>query len=257
MSMIINPYVFGTSGGGGGGSIPSSTKIIHLETDVAGMVLNGSNVREWPDQSGFNNKAFQYSTSYQPLFINPSSEMNGLPAIGFTAAVDQGLFVASSSSLDISANGFTMYMIIDIDAYPSTVSAFIQHSNDVVWTQGWGIIYINNNLRFWVNNWNNTANYIELPAPPINQRLMIKFRWDKSTMTAFYRRSGTSTTGSKAFTGPYINPGYAMGIMKPTGGSQIYEAQGKLGAVFLYGSGLSTTDQNTIETYLQTKYGIS
>ena len=256
MSMIINPYLFTTSGSGGG-SIPTLAKIIHLESDVAGIVLNGGNVREWPDQSGLNNKAFQYVTSYQPQYLSSSSEMNGLPAIAFDSPVDEAMFISSVSSLNISTNGFTLYMVLDVDIYPSTISTFIQHSNDVVWTQGWGIIYINNKIRFWINNWNNVINYVELNAPTINQRVMIKFTWDKTTMTGIYRQNGVTQEVMKMYAGAYTNPAYPIGIMSPTGGSSIYESQGKLGAILMYSQLLSTTDQTNIETYLKTKYGIA
>lgn len=255
MSMIINPYIFSSSGGGG--TTPIAGEIIHLESDVAGIQLNSTKVVEWPDQSGLGNKAFQYVTSYQPSYISPSSEMNGLPSIGFVAASDQGLNIASASSLNISSNGFTIYMVLDIDTYPSSMHTYLVHSNDVVWTQGWGIMYYNTMLRFWINNWNNTANYVELSAPTINQRLMIKFVWDKTTMTAYYRQNGIDRVATKAFSGPYTNPAYALGIMKPQGGSSIYEAQGKVGAVLMYNNALSLANQATMDNYLRTKYGIA
>lgn len=256
MSMIIDPYRFSTSGGGGGGTVPTSNLRIHLESDF-GLTLVSSNtkVREWEDQSGNLNKAFQYSTSYQPTYSASSSLVNNLPGIGFSSPSDDSMAIALSSSINFSSVGFTLYMVVNIQAY-ALFGTLMQHSNDTVWTQGWGIIYNNTNLRFWINNWNNLPNYVEIVAPPVGSRLLVKFSWDKTTIKASIRTNGNTTSSNKAYSGVYTHPSYSMSIMAPSGGNTNNDLSGTLGAILMYNGVLSAQDELSVENYLKNKYGI-
>lgn len=237
--------------------MPLSNLRLHLESD-SGLTLVNSNTKvyEWADQSGNLNKAFQNSSSYQPTYNATSPLMNNLPAVDFNSATENSMAIVGSSSLNFSSAGFTLYMVFNIQSY-NLYGTIMQHSNDTVWTQGWGIIYYNTKLRFWINNWNNVANYVELNAPNIGSRILLKFSWDKTTIKASCRVAGVTTSGTKAYAGSYINPSYPLSLMAPSGGNTSNDISAKLGAVFMYNGVLSSQDELSLENYLKTKYGIA
>lgn len=255
MSMIIDPYRFGAATPIG--NVPSSNLRLHLESDFGlTLVSSGTKVNEWADQSGNLNKAFQNSSSYQPTYVPSSSLVNNLPGIDFSSPANSSMAVALSPTLNFSSAGFTLYMVLNIQTY-TLYGTFMQHSNDSVWSQGWGIIYYNNNLRFWINNWNNVANYVELTAPTVGSRILLKFSWDKTTIKASYRKANVTTAGTKAYAGAYTHPAYSLSIMTPSGGNTTNDISSTLGAILMYNGVLSAQDELDLETYLKSKYGIA
>ncbi len=66
----------------------------------AGVVLNGSKVSAWLDQSGNGNNAFESDTSRQPVLAN--NELNGKPVIRFDGVNDRLGFTGSKRMTQIS-----------------------------------------------------------------------------------------------------------------------------------------------------------
>jgi hypothetical protein len=255
--MIIDPYRFSTSGGGG--SIPPSNLRIHLESDF-GVTTVGTSpalVSTWSDGTNNSNDGFQGTPNYRPSYLATDPVLNNLPSLTFSAGSDDSMVVAASSSLNFSTNGFTIYVVGYIQSWFNALSMVLQHSNGSTWTQGWGMLYINNTFRFFVNNWNNTANYVQLTAPAVNQKTLFKFTWDKTTIRASYRQNGVTTSGTKAYAGAYTNPVEAWEIFRGGAGTTIYDVSGKLGAIMAYSGVLSAQDELDLENYLKNKYGVS
>lgn len=258
MTMIIDPYRFASSNSNPG-SVPLSNLRIHLESDN-GVTTVGTSpllVSNWNDQTANNNDAFQNTTSYRPSYLATDSVLNNLPSLTFSAGGDDSMNVVASTSLNFSTNGFTIYVVGYVQAWFNALSMLLQHSNGSTWTQGWGMLYINNNFRFFVNNWNNTSNYVEVVAPAVNQKTLFKFSWDKTTIKGSYRQGGVTTSGTKAYAGAYVNPSEAWEIFRGGFGTTIYDVSGKLGAILAYSGVLSAQDELNLENYLKTKYGIS
>lgn len=73
----------GPSGGaGGGGSVWSPPEISNVQVWLRadqGIILNGSNVNVWEDQSGNGNDFSNATPSQQPLFV--ANAINGIPAV--------------------------------------------------------------------------------------------------------------------------------------------------------------------------------
>lgn len=254
--MIINPYIFSAGGGAVIGNVPQTNLRLHLESDSGVTTISGL-VSEWADQTTYLNKAFQNTNSYRPTYAATDSSVNNLPSLTFSAGGDDSMNIVASTSLNFSTNGFTIYVVGYIQSWFNTLSMLIQHSNGSTWTQGWGVLYTGGNLRYFVNNWNNTANYVEVVAPAINQRTLFKFSWDKTTIKASYRQGGVTTSGTKAYAGAYINPSEAWEIFRGGFGTTIYDTSGKLGAILAYSGILSTQDELDLENYLKSKYGIA
>lgn len=256
--MIINPYIFQTQGGGNPGSVPTTNLRLHLES-TSGVTYDGTNkINLWSDQTAYANNAFQNPTTYKPTYSALDTSMNNLPSITFSSPSFDSMQITANASLNFSANGFTIYLVCTIPQL-TLYGALIQHSNDDTWTQGWGIIGATSSLRFFIQNWNNTPNYIDLPEPASNQKLLIKFSWDKTTMKASVRnQSGFTNASTKAYSGAYTNPSVPLSI---SAADPFVQTSGyvssKFGAILMYDGVLSAQDELNLENYLKTKYGIS
>lgn len=259
--MIINPYILNSSGGSTpSGTIPTTNLRVWLEStnNVTYSPTSPYSVTQWDHvQSLGTNNAVSSPLSRTPSYVASGSSFVNKPYLQFSQAQEDVLGIPYNSNLDFSANGFTAYVVASISAL-NTLSFFIAHSNDAVLTQGWGIFYINGTLRYFVNNWNNVANYVEIPNAALNQRTLFKISWDKTTIKGSYRQLNSTTSGSKTYTGAYTNPsGYALNVMSLSGGSTGYDASADLAAVVVYNGVLNAADEAQVETYLKSKYNIS
>lgn len=252
--MIINPYQTGSTGG----FVPTGNLRVWLKAD-AGVTYDGSNlVSAWADQSGNALNAFQNTTTYKPLYTPSSPAFNNQPVINFSAGSDDFMNLPISSTLLNFSSGFTIYVVAKV-AFANTFNMLIQHSNGSTWTQGWGILYYNstNSYRFFVNNWNNVANYVELFQTNTASDQIYKFKWDGTTITAAILGS-VPASGTKAFSGPYTNPSATYNVEIARGGSTIYDMSCDIGEILMYNSGaLGVSNELGIENYLKNKYGIA
>ena len=264
MTMIINPYMFGTTATPLVEPAVTASMRLWLKSNV-GVTTVGTTtqlVSNWADQSGKSNNAFQNSASYRAAynFIDPA--LNNLPALDFQAGGDDSMQVVASTSLNFSANGFTIFVAANITSWFSSYATLLQHSNGSTWTQGWGIMAVpGSKIRFFVNNWNNTANYVELPIPPTGQKTIFKFQWDKAQgrLIASYDQNPGGLDNSilkvTTITG-YVNPTEALEIMRGGFGAVTYDTSGKLGDILIYEGVTSTATDTSVETYLKQKYNI-
>lgn len=256
--MIINPYIFQTQGGNEGGSVPTSNLRMHLKSD-SNVSYNVSNlVNIWGDQTAYLNNATQSSDARKPTYSALDTTMNNLPSLTFSGGSDDVMYVSPNSSLDFSANGFSMYMVVYVQSFSSSYSTLIAHTNDATMTQGWGIYYYNGELTYFINNYNNVSNYVRIPNLNVNQKTLVKFTWDKNTIFGSYRQNGSTTQGTKAYSGAYTNPNsYNLSLMNLPGGNTVYDISGKFGEVLLYNGVLSVQDDLNLQNYLKSKYGIA
>lgn len=264
MTMIINPYIFGSSTTPLVEPTVTASMRLWLKSNV-GVTTVGTVtplVSNWADQSGKSNNAFQNSASYRAVYNYIDPALNNLPALDFQAGGDDSMQVVASTSLNFSANGFTIFVAANITSWFSSYATLLQHSNGSTWTQGWGIMAVpGSKLRFFVNNWNNTANYVELPISPTNRMTLFKFQWDKAQgrLIASYDQSpgGSDNSILKVTTiSSYVSPSEALEIMRGGFGAVTYDTSGKLGDILIYEGVTSSATDTSVETYLKQKYNI-
>lgn len=260
MSLIINPYIFGSGSVTPPGNIPQSNLRVWLES-TDNVIYSGTspfNVSTWSHVQPLGTNNALTVSGRNPSYVASGPTFVNKPYLQFNQPQEDIMSIAYNGNLDFSANGFTIYLVGSITTW-NTLSFYLAHTNDAVLTQGWGFFYINNKLRFFVNNWNNVNNYLEINANALNQRALFKFTWNKSVMTGSYRQLGNTVAGSKAFTGPYTNPsGYPLTIMSlPGGTTSINDTSGDIAAVVMYNGVLNAADEAQVETYLRSKYNIS
>lgn len=261
MSMIINPYIFGAgSVTPPSGTIPTNNLRVWLEsTDgVSYSSVSPFNVTAWHHVQPLSTNNAVTVSGRNPNYVATGSTFVNKPYLQFNQPQEDIMSIPYNGNLDFTANGFTIYLVGSITTW-NTLSFYLAHTNDAVLTQGWGFFYVNNKLRFFINNWNNVNNYMEINANALNQRALFKFTWNKSVMTGSYRQLGNTVANSKAFAGPYTNPsGYPLTIMSlPGGTASINDTSGDIAALVIYNGVLSAVDEAQVETYLRSKYNIS
>lgn len=256
--MIINPYIFSAGGGTIIGNVPQTNLSLFLESDFGTTLVSGK-VSQWNDKSTNINNAVQTTDSRRPTYSSSDTVLSGLPSLTFiSGGADSSMSIPNPLSFNLGTSGFNINIVVYLQGY-SLYSVVLQHSDGATWTKGFGILYYNSKLRFFINNYNNVSNYIELNAPALNQKTLINFSWDKTTMKASYRQGGVTISGTKAFSQAYIQPASTdnVSIMTASGGNTSYDTSGKLGAIVVHSYQLSTQDQTSVENYLKSKYGIA
>jgi hypothetical protein len=251
--MIINPYFAPNSGG----SVPTGNLRVWLKADT-GVTYNISNqVAQWNTQTGNGLNAIQNTTTYKPTYVATNANFNNKPTINFSAAGDDYMTFAISSLFNFSS-GFTIYVVAKV-SFTNTFNMLLQHSNGSTWTQGWGILYYSstNSYRFFVNNWNNVANYVEIPHTNTASAQIYKFKWTGTNIVASILGS-VPASGTKAFSGPYTDPSLSYSPEIARGGATIYDFSCDIPEILMYNSGnIGTPNETAVETYLKSKYNIA
>lgn len=249
--MIIDPYRFNT---GPSGPIPLANLVVHLKSD-AGINIFGSGVNQWDGQSGTTITASQPIDARRPAYSVSNPDLNNLSSVNFNASLDHYMQLANPPQINLSANGWSIYAMVRVTSWPNIYSMLMAHTNGTVWTEGWGILYYNGQLRYFVNNWNNVANYVSLGIPTPNKRVLYKFSWDKTTIKASQRVDGVTTSGTKAYAGAYTHPSsWTPELMR--GNTSTYDVNGQWGELLIYNAALSSQDDLQVENYLKTKWGL-
>ena len=96
IAILISLFVFSSATFS---QIPTNGLQLWLKSDT-GVILNGSSVSTWQDQSGNGNDAIQPNVNRQPLFVD--NELNGKPILRFDGSNDKLGFTGSTPMTQIS-----------------------------------------------------------------------------------------------------------------------------------------------------------
>lgn len=235
---------------------PGGSPTFWVDSDTSYITLVGSDVSNWADRSGNGLDLLDPPTSAdRPLYSSSDSVFNNLPSVSFST--DEYMETADSALLDCP-DGFTIYIVTKITGLPSSFSMLLSRTNTTSWTQGWGVLYYNNNWRFWVNSWNDFATRVDMGINPTTThgQHIFKFHYDRVNITGqIFGPNGTSEI-TKAYTISVTDP-TTEGITFAWGGSDAFDIDAKFAEVLFYNSPLSTEEQSQTEQYLSIKYGIS
>ena len=221
--------------------------------------LGSDRVETWSDKSGNGiNAGNSGSDGDKPFYDVSDPDFNDLPSVEF--GTNDFLETADNSQLDVNGTGgFTVYVVFDYDSAPGTFSMLTTRTNGTSWTEGWGILFYNNNIRFWVNDWspNNPSEgaYAEIPeVTSVFGPHIYKFHYDETTITGqVYGYSADSDTES--YTDPVIDA--SSGIELARGNNSAYDINGSIAEFMYYTKPLSNNEQTAVEEYLSNKYSIS
>lgn len=238
------------------GGIPGGTPTVWLDADSSYITTQGSpqRVDVWVDRSGNNIDANGPGSTNDPLYNTTDSEFNNLGSVDFGA--DDWLETSDNALLDCT-NGFTIYVVTNLNSYPSTFSFLCGFINNTSWSQGWGMFYYSGNWRFFVNNWNSTSTRVDMGAfTDFTNTHIFKLYYDRTNIVGEIIGPSGVAEVTKAYATAVSNPA-SEGIRLCDGNSATYEINAKIGEVIFYNSPLSTEDQTTTENYLINKYNIT
>jgi hypothetical protein len=224
-------------------AIPTANLQLWLKADAG---VTGSNVSNWADLSGNNMNAAQGTSTYQPLYV--SNDVNGKPGLRFNGTNQYLSMPAGFSGLN---NGDTIFVVTNptgVTSYGEPLRIAVNGSNGIGFmrsgtTQAWD---------YWVDNgsWSQLASSGSTNLTQSTWQLLEAVQ------------SGTSATmyvnGANAITGT-VDAVNSQSYPTNTIGADAYDGQywqGDITEVIIYNSALSTTNRQTVESYLTSKYGI-
>jgi hypothetical protein len=212
-----------------------------------GVTQSGGVVSAWADQSGNGLNASQGTSTYRPTYV--TSSMNGHAIVRFNGS-NNYLNVASGFA------NFTSGVSIFVVAKPSYANWWDRFID-------FGTGSPTNNLVFARNGNSNTLSYetyngswSDLDATnaiPVNTAYVLEVVQSSSGSTSIYKNGTSLSMGTVTLpTNVTRTQNY---IAKSDGGSDGYY-EGDIAEIIIYNSALSTTNRQTVETYLRTKYGL-
>jgi hypothetical protein len=231
---------------------PASDSTIWLDMASENVSITSGRVTNWLDKSGNNHDAVEVSSS-GPTWNSSDSEFNNLPSGNFLAS--DYLEITDSTDFDLNGTGgFTLYMVLNWNGGGGTFSQLIQHANGTSWTQGWGVLYYNGDIRFWVNSWNTSSQRAQVVWSNTTNTHILKFHYDQTTITGqMFGPNAISDT--QAYTTAVTDAADNLDIGR--GGSSTYEWSGDIAEIIFWNRPLDSNEQTKTEEYLSDKYNIS
>jgi len=215
--------------------VPTAGLHLWLRADVGVSTDVGTSVARWADQSGNGRNAAMPTLARQPELV--PGALNGLPVLRFNGAQS---------------------LVLDVFATPTDFTIFIVGKNAKVGTES--IILgpagnsPNNQLR-WENATEalfvGTGNGMPIITTNIgNTRVphALSVRYDGATMTVF-RDGGGVSSHQFVTTGPWTFASVGAFF------SSVF-LEGDIGEIMIYDRALSTVDQEAVNSYLRSKYGL-
>lgn len=222
--------------------LPVSTNVeLWLDADDSSTItLNGSTVSQWDDKSGNNYHISQATASNQPTYV--SSVLNGRNIVRFDG--NDELLNGSATVVGGSTNR-TVFIVFNSTAGSLTYGVFLGDSTSN--GQSFGIsreiaVRVNNGNRVWSTGAINSTHSIVTIALDGTSTTDLSAWKNGSSLTA----SSTSVQTINTAAGIIVGNGTVGG-----------DLTGDVAEVIVYSSALSTSDRESVESYLSNKWGIT
>ena len=209
--------------------------------DSETITLNGSTVSQWDDKSGNNYHVSQATASNQPTFT--ASALNSKSVVRFDG-VNDGLINTGDTPVGGSTNR-TVFIVFNFNG--TTIDyALVLGYNGALNGKAFGIseeiaVRVNNGNRVWTTAVDSTHAIVTIVLD------------GTSTTDLSAWKNGSSLTASSTAT-QTIDTQSGVGIGRSPAGNHL---NGDVAEIIVYNSALSTSDRESVESYLSTKWGIS
>ena len=231
----------------------SDASTLFNATTGGSLVAADGAVARWEDKSGNARHATQGTSGSRP--IRKTALINSRDAITFDGTNDQ-LFVPASS-VAFGTSNFEMFIVARSRAPSGSQGFFVFQDN----TSGESPIIrttvADNTLTVTFRT--TTAGALDITDTATyssNSLVMLGVRRASSTITA--TKNG-SAFGSSAISGSFgatsVTPG--VGAYFDSNSLSAWFLDGEICEIIIYNSALSTTDRNSVESYLMTKWAIT
>jgi hypothetical protein len=228
-----------------------------LKSD-SGVVVSGTDVTSWADQSGLGNDAESGPANACNGAPQLSSQMIGgsiHPTISFTrgsGVTAQCLVVPDDPADSLQpADGITIFMV-GSSTTTQNYQVFLIKTDDGTWTDGWGLHRGNNGskIAFFVDGYTKAASSASFNA---NQFYIVNAKYDLDSNDITVGTDGTTlSTGSHtSLSGPDSRLWIGDDVLKNGGG-----LDGDIAEIIIYDRDLSPTEATKVEEYLSRKYNI-
>jgi len=232
------------------------TPTVWYDANSSYITTQGSPVRvdQWGDRTINSINATGPGGTSDPLYNTTDSNFNGLPSVKFES--DDYLESSDDSLLD-STDGFVVYMVVKMDSFPSTFSFLLGFTNGTSWTEGWGMYYYAGAWRWFVNDWNTSAQRVEMGSwSDFTNTHIFKFKYDRTNISGEIIGPSAVSEVTTAYTSALQIPA-SEGITFAYGGSTAYDGNSTFGEVLFYNTPLTPEEETQAEDYLKDKFNIS
>ncbi|KRF44162.1 discoidin domain-containing protein [Paenibacillus sp. Soil787] len=210
-----------------------------LKADTGVVADVNGKVSSWSDQSGVANHSVQATSGYQPTLV--SNVVNGNPVIRFDGVNDNLL----SSGVTGSMNTSTVIFVLK----PQAVTNYNQ---SIGAAGGWGQFQFHTTSTGQVYVGTSASSRIT-PTDGPGANTLVANTWSKFAYVLNNGSAKLFKNGVQLASKTISNPASWTGFTLGNNGSNTIN--GDIAEVIVYNSALSDTDRQSIETYLQTKYG--
>ena len=257
--MTDNPPIFGMPAFGNAFGDAFGQKIGFSPKDIPnlglwlkstdGIVLNGSDISAWNDQSGNNRNAIQATASRQPLFV--ASGINGLPMVEFNGVDSTGEVMAVDLTFLIGSN-MTIYSVMRRSS--SKANNYFLGSGPAAQDTGLHVGWKNNG-DFNIGFFNNDL-VITVPDFTTNVPIMSITSFSSSSgKESEVIREGSTNTGSDIDLDPLGT------ITSGTVGQGFTNAltyfAGDISEILVYSRMVTTDENDAVKAYLAARYNIT
>ena len=241
--------------------IPTNGLRIWLAADsISGGDLNGSTVATWPDLSGNGYNATQSTASYQPALVTNS--LNGLPVVRFAANYSNNTYQYMTTAYTEQLNNFSAIVVYRDDGIVTFAEKLIDKdssSGPTGFCMGRTGTKCQRSGAAMCWTWNSvvTATLTD-GTPHVLSAVRSGTTSTSSTFTIFGDGLGVTpeaAAGGSTDSSP-LGIGYANQAWQDGDDYTAYLG-GDIAEIFVYDVALSSTDLQTVDTYLANKYGLT
>lgn len=251
----FQPFGNVATGGGGGNPFPSVTGLIlHLDAGLDVSTNISNEVIDWLDQSGNNNDGYDPFSSRRPILTASNANLNSLPSVDF--GNDDVINVDDSVTMDNVGNGLTLYVVFSYVSDNNSFPHLISHTNGSTWTEGWGVYIRDNQLQFYVNNWNSPSQRVGVTysSPVVNGKSILKCVYDRTNL--YIELMGDNAgSATKAYTAAINTTIYPFQLCY--GGSTSWDINANIAEVIYADSTMTAAQRTNVENYLKTKFNVT
>ena len=211
--------------------------------DSETITLNGGTVSQWDDKSGNGYHVSQGTASNQPTY--QSSVLNSKSVVRFDG-VNDGLINTVDTPVGSSTNR-TVFVVFNWNGSGGTIDyalvlGYLGAASGTVFGISEEIaVRVNSGSRVWNASANSTHAIVTIMLDGTSTTDLSAWKNGSSL--------GVSTTSTQT-----INTAAGIGVGRRFDGNYLY---GDIAEIIVYNSALSTSDRESVESYLSTKWGIS
>ena len=238
-----------------GGTISAISGLVLWLDAAKGVTTNNSSITAWADQSSKANDASGATAA--PTLV--SSSINSLPAAHFVATSSQQLTIADATSLQFGTGDFYIAVVSKFDNNPTGgISTGIGTLFAKLGT-GSGLLFFANDFTYPTSF---AAGLCNLEDPtPTEVEYAASYNDGTARLYVIQRTTGTEylrVNGAQVATSSSSIDVSEVGSFVAIGAIMANEAalDGDIAEMIVVGGTLATSDRTTIESYLQSKYGL-